>query len=213
MRLYLSSFRSGNKPQELLRLLGNGRRTALIMNAQDWQSQEDRASDLARESGRLRDIGLEPEEVDLRHYFGDSQGLKKHLSQFDLVWVRGGNIFILRRAFRQSGADIVIPELLQADTIVYGGYSAGVCIMQPHLRGGELVDNPHTVPEGYDKEIVWDCPGLLPYCVAPHYKSDHPEAPSIDKLVGYYIDNHIPFVALRDGQAIVVNGAEQRVVG
>jgi dipeptidase E len=208
MKLYLSSFRNGNNPGELLKLLGNGRRTALIFNAQDLKPQEDRANDLAQESER----SLEPEEVDLRQYFGDPQALKERLSQFDLIWVRGGNVFVLRRAFKQSGADIIIPDLLKAETIVYGGYSAGVDVMQPDLHGIELVDDPNVVPERYDKEIIWDCLGLIPYCVAPHYKSDHPESADVDKVVDYYIDNHIPFVALRDGQAIVIDGTEQRFV-
>src|ERR1700743_678436 len=132
MRLYLSSFRNGNKPEELLGLLGSDRRTALIFNAQDWKTAEERATDLAAESERLQSIGLLPEEVDLRDYFGKSDELKQRLSNYGLVWVRGGNVFVLRRAFRQSGADIVIPDLLKNDAIVYGGYSAGVDIMQPH---------------------------------------------------------------------------------
>jgi dipeptidase E len=213
MRLYLSSFRNGNKPEELLKLLGNSRRTALISNAQDWKTQEDRADAFTQEAERLQSIGLEPEEVDLRQYFGNSQALKERLSQFDLIWARGGNVFVLRRAFKQSGADIVISELLKGDAIVYGGYSAGVDVMQPHLHGIELVDDPNATPEGYDTEIIWDCLGLIPYCVAPHYKSDHPESADVDKVVDYYIDNHIPFVALRDGQAIVINGTEQHFVG
>lgn len=213
MRLYLSSYRNGNKPEALLKLLGNGRRTALIFNAVDSKTGDDRAADLIRESERLQSIGLEPTEVDLRDYFGKPDELKTVLSGFDLIWVRGGNVFILRRAFRQSGADTVIAELLKDDAVVYGGYSAGVDILQPHLHGIELVDDPNLVPEGYDKEIIWDCLGILPYCVAPHYKSDHPESADVDKTVEYYIDNHIPFVAMRDGEAIVIDGTQQHFVG
>lgn len=213
MRLYLSSFRCGNKPEALLRLLGNGRRTALIFNAQDWKSDEERSNDLTQETERLKNIGSDPQEVDLREYFARKDELKETLLRFDLIWTRGGNAFILRRAFKQSGADIVIPALLSEDALVYGGYSAGVDIMQPHLRGVEVVDDPNLVPEGYDKEIIWDCLGLIPYCVAPHYKSDHPESADIDKTVTYYIDNHIPFIALRDGQAIVIEDQSQKVVG
>ena len=212
MKLYLSSFRNGNKPDELLALLGKGRRTALILNAQDWKTEEDRAADFIQESERLKSIGLEPEEVDLRQHVGEPHELKNRLSQFDLIWVRGGNVFILRRAFRQSGADKIISELLKKDTIVYGGYSAGAVIMQPHLHGTNLVDEPHLIPNGYDEEVVWSGLGLLPYCVAPHYKSDHHESSAIDTLVEYYITHHIPFIALRDGQAIVVDGVTQRVV-
>jgi dipeptidase E len=213
MRLYLSSFRNGNKPEELLKLLGDGRRTALIFNAQDWKSADDRATDLAAESERLQSLGLEPEEVDLRAYFGKPDELKKRFSGLDLIWVRGGNVFVLRRAFRQSGAETIIPELLKDDVVAYGGYSAGVDIMQPHLHGIELVDDPNVAPEGYDKDTIWECLGLIPYCVAPHYKSDHPESADIDKTVEFYISNHIPFVALRDGEAIVVNGDRQTFVG
>jgi len=212
MRLYLSSFRVGNHPEKLLELLGDGRRTALILNAMDFVSAEDRAADLGRETERLKSIGLEPTEVDLRDYFGKPEGLAEKLASFDLVWVRGGNVFVLRRAFKQSGADTVIATLLAEDTIVYGGYSAGADIMQPHLHGIELVDDPNIVPDGYDQEIIWECLGVLPYCVAPHYKSDHPESADIDKTVDYYIKNHTSFIALRDGEAIVINGDIEKVV-
>jgi dipeptidase E len=212
MRLYLSSFRNGNRPESLIELLGDGRRTAVIFNAVDFKSQTDRAADYVAEAERLKSIGLEPTEIDLRQYFGKPAGLKEKLSGFDLIWVRGGNVFVLRRAFKQSGADKAIADLLASDAIVYGGYSAGVDILQPHLHGIELVDPPDVVPEGYDKEIIWDCLGILPYCVAPHYKSDHPESADVDKVVAYYIENHIPFIALRDGETIVINGNDEEVV-
>jgi dipeptidase E len=96
--------------------------------------------------------------------------------------------------------------------VAYGGYSAGVDILQPHLHGIELVDDPDIVPVGYLPDIIWDCLGLLPYCVAPHYKSAHPESAGIDKTVDYYITHHVPFIALRDGEAIVINGPIEKIV-
>jgi len=212
MRLYLSSFRNGNHPEQLHRLIGSGRRTALIVNAMDFIPADVRAAKYAEEAERLKSMGLEPVEVDLRQYFGKPEGLKEVLSGFDLIWVRGGNVFVLRRAFKQSGADVIIKELLENNTVAYGGYSAGVDILQPHLHGIELVDPPDEVPEGYDAEVLWDCLGLLPYCVAPHYKSDHPESADIDKVVNYYTENHIPFIALHDGEVIVINGEEQAIL-
>lgn len=213
MRLYLSSFRNGNKPDELLRLLGTGRRTAVISNAQDLLSVDERVESLANEIDRLKSIGLEPSEIDLRMYFDKPDGLKEKLASFDLIWVRGGNCFVLCRAFKQSGADKMITELLAEDKVVYGGYSAGIDMLTPSLHGAELVDEPDVVPAGYEKDIVWECLGLVDYAIAPHYKSDHPESAAIDKSIAYLIDNHIPFIALRDGEAIVVNGSIQTVVG
>lgn len=212
MRLYLSSFRNGNKPEELLRLLGTGRRTALIANSMDFLDESARTEGVKQETERLTAIGLEPTEVDLRQYFGKQEELKQVLSSFDLIWARGGNAFILRRAFRQSGADIIIPELLAEDKLAYGGYSAGICILSPSLEGFELVDEPHVIPEGYDSEVLWDCLDIVTYAIAPHYKSDHPESAAINKSVDYLIDHHIPFIALRDGEVIIVEGQERRVV-
>ncbi|WP_198152743.1 hypothetical protein [Pseudofrankia sp. DC12] len=59
VRLYLSSFRIGNRPDELLRLLRGRTRTALIGNADDYKSPEDRAASLAREVAELRGVGLD----------------------------------------------------------------------------------------------------------------------------------------------------------
>ena len=213
MRLYLSSFRNGNRPEELLRLLSGGRRTALIMNAVDFLDPTVREGQTRQEMERLHDIGLEPTELDLRHYFGKTDELRAAFGQFDLVWVRGGNCFVLRRAFRHCGMDEVTKELLASDALVYGGYSAGIDMLTPSLHGAELVDDPTIVPAGYDAEIIWECLGLVPYAIAPHYKSDHPESAAVDKSVEYLIDNHIPFIALRDGEAIVIDGASQEVVG
>jgi len=213
MRLYLSSFRLGNKPEQLLALLAGRKRTAIIQNAMDFSGSEDRAASLKREVIDLKNIGLEPTEIDLRSYFCKPDELKQTLSRFDLVWVRGGNAFILRRAFRQSGADKAIKELLESDTLVYGGYSAGIDMLTPSLHGAELVDDPNIVPDGYESSIIWDCLGVLSYTIAPHYKSDHPESAAVDRSVEHLIDNHIPFMALRDGEAIVKNGDKEVVVG
>jgi dipeptidase E len=213
VRLYLSSFRSGNKPEELRKLLDGKNRTALVMSAVDILDTQARATRTTEEVDRLRSIGLEPTEVDLRQYFGKATELRDQVASFDLVWVRGGNCFVLRRAFRQSGMDTVIKELLEQDTLVYGGYSAGVDMLTPSLHGTELVDDPKVVPEGYDAAIMWEGLGLFPYAIAPHYKSDHPESAAVDKCVAYYIDNHVPFIALRDGEAVVVDGGSQYVVG
>jgi len=212
MRLYLSSFRNGNKPEELLKLLGKGRRTALINNALDFLPQSDRSSRKDEEIDRLKSIGLDPIEIDLRLYFGKPQGLKEKLAAFDLIWVRGGNAFVLRRAFKQSGVDKVVAELLTEDKVVYGGYSAGIDMLTPSLHGAELVDEPDIVPDSYTSDIIWDCLGLVPYAIAPHYKSDHPESAAIDMSVEYLIDNHIPFIALRDGEVIVIDGEKQNIL-
>ena len=212
MKLYLSSFRLGNRPEELIKLLAGKKRTAVIGNANDFLPVGERTESLTQEIERLNTLGLDLVELDLRQYFGKSNELREELIKFDLVWVRGGNCFVLRRAFKQSGADEIISEFIKNELIVYGGYSAGIDMLVPSLHGAELADDPSIVPDYYNAEVVWECLGLLPYSIAPHYKSEHPESADIDESIEYMLNNHIPFVALRDGEAIVVNGQFQKVV-
>jgi hypothetical protein len=60
--------------------------------------------------------------------------------------------------------------------------------------------------------FVWEGLDLLPYAIAVHYKSDHPESSSTDREIEFYQTNGIPYRALRDGQALVVNGATTKIV-
>lgn len=213
MRLYLSSFRLGDRPDEMLRMVGGGTRAAIIANAVDDRSGADRMAAAEREVQDLAGLGLAPEEVDLRDYFGCGARLRRRLAEYDLLWVRGGNPFILRRALSQSGGDAVLEELLATDALVYAGYSAGVAILCPSLHGIELVDPPDEVPDGYDSEVIWSGFGVLPYMVLPHYRSDHPESEDIERSVAQMIDRHVLFIALRDGEAIVRDGEYETVVG
>jgi dipeptidase E len=213
VRLYLSSFGLGNRPEALKALLRGKTRVAVVLNAKDASSPENRWGSLQRELDALAGLGLQPGELDLRDFFHRPHELRAALSEFDLIWVRGGNTFVLRRALSCSGADTILPELLREDALVYGGFSAAVAVLAPSLRGLEIVDGPDVVPEGYEAEPIWEGLGLLPYAVAPHYRSDHPESEAVERLVQHFIDRHLLFRAIRDGQAIVIDGDREEVVG
>jgi dipeptidase E len=214
VRAYLSSFRIGDRPQELLRLLRGRTRTALVVNADDYKDEAARIASLEREVNELRGLGLEPFEVDLRDYFGRGENLHEVLSSVDLIYVRGGNGFVLRRAFKHSAADDILRELLANDRVVYAGYSAGPIMLGPTLRGIQgQIDDPTFIPEGYPNEPpTYECLSVLPYVVVPHYRSEHPESEEIERTVAYLIAHHIPFIALRDGQALVIDGTRSTVV-
>jgi dipeptidase E len=194
-------------------LTGGGRKVAVIANATDFKDPQDRHGSVEREFNDLRSIGLEPEEVDLRQYFTNNTGLREKLESFDLIWVRGGNVFLLLKAMKQSGAGIIISELLANDTAAYAGYSAGACVLMQDIHGIELVDEPEVLADGYQEAVIWQGLDILPYSFVPHYRSDHPESDAINSVVEYMIENHKPFICLRDGEAIIINSSEQRVAG
>lgn len=213
MKLYLSSYGLGNYPPALLELIGTNKRVAIIMNAQDLVLPERRAMRLQQETDNLAALGLQPEELDLRNYFGKPEAFKAVVRQYGALWIRGGNVFVLLRAMERCGfADAVMP-LVKSGTLVYAGFSAGSCAATPDMRGLELVDDAHSVPEGYDPEILWEGLGLVNYRIAPHYRSDHPESPAIEDVVSYFEEHRLPYKKLRDGQAIVIDGTDEHIVG
>lgn len=214
MRLYLSSFRVGNHADRLRRLTGENRRAAVVMNAVDHEDGPGRTERLHGELAALRELGLEPTELDLRDFFPPTPPaqLAETLAGTGLLWVRGGNTFVLRQSMRRSGADQLIVDLLRRDALAYGGYSAGVVVLGQSLRGIELVDEVTTVGADHTPATDWEGLGLLPYAVVPHYRSDHPGAAASERLVEHYIESHVPFRALRDGQAILIDGEEDTVL-
>lgn len=210
MRLYLSSYRVGDRAGALLALLGSGKRAAIIENAKDHVSPEVRR--LYREEvydpqAELAALGIAGTDLDLRRFFGQKEALSKELLGYDLVWVTGGNAFTLRRAMRQSGFDAVISGMLDRDEIVYGGFSAGAVVAGPSLDGFELMDDPNELAAGYAHNPVRDGLDLIDFAIVPHYRSPHPEAAAAERCARHFASQRRPFRALRDGEAIVWTGA------
>ena len=116
----------------------------------------------------------------------------------------GGNTFVLRQAMKLSGFDAILKSMLKKDNILYGGYSAGICVLAPTMRGLELVDHPEAKPYGKKYKTIWEGLGILNYLIVPHYKSDHPESKRMNKVVKYVIDNKMLFKTLRDGEVIII---------
>ena len=131
MRLYLSSYRLGDRFDELVAAAGAGARAAVIANAVDLIPIEDRLA-YARTGfdpvGRFRTHGLDADELDLRAFFGKPAALAAALADVRLVWANGGNAFLLRRAMRQSGLDEILKRRVPAGELIYGGWSAGAVV-------------------------------------------------------------------------------------
>src|SRR5258707_5041068 len=144
MRLYLASFRIGGFAGRLL-ALSAGRRTALVPNALDGLPSDVRDAGLRRDIPDLGQVGLEVSEVDLRH-----PDAAERLSGYDIVWVRGGNLFVLRRVLADMGTDQVLADLIRGDAVVYGGVdrAGGGVGAHPPPSVGEQEINARTYPAG-----------------------------------------------------------------
>jgi dipeptidase E len=214
MKLYLSSYRLGYKAERLTQLLKpvNGvKKVAFIDNALDAEGNYIRVlHSTNRDITDLNEASISSEKLDLKDYFGKSKKLKEKLKEFSGVYVRGGNVFVLRQAFAHSGFDKIVTEYSKSNPdFVYAGYSAGVCVLTKTLNGLEIVDNIKHQPEEYPRRLkdeeLFKGLGLLDFSVAPHFRSDHPESQAINKVIDYFLENKILFIVLRDGEVILLD--------
>lgn len=204
MKLYLSSYRLGSRFGELRRELAENTKVAVISNALDYISSDKRARYRGfNATTAFRKAGFDAFDVDLRRFFGRPDALQAALTEVRLVWAVGGNSFILRRAFRQSGLDNILVEGTAAGSLIYGGWSAGACVAGSSLRGVHVMDDPPLTPDGYDPAIIWDGLGLVDFIIVPHVWSLHPETLAAHAAARWLKAEGLPFKSIRDGEVIV----------
>ena len=215
MRLYLASHNLGPYTNELLKLVGEGRKALFIENARDYYPDEKRANDLQEKLAMLSKLGFEVEELNLRNYFGKQDKLRNFIDSYkpDLIYASGGNVFLLATAYHLSGFDEILREDLANDKYVYGGFSAGTMAICKTIRiygHDHLV--PERVPEVYGVNAVLDGIGLVDYQLIPH--ADVPEHLETTKEYIERIEGAgLKALPLNQEAVIVVNGNSQRILG
>lgn len=208
MRLYLSSYRMGARFDELLQLAGGRPRVALVANALDFINVESRrryAETVYNPVEVFRSAGADVNEVDLRRYFGRADALADDLADADLLWLTGGNVFLLRRAMVMSGFDTIVRRRLSEDSIAYGGDSAGAVAAGKSLEGIHLMDDPGVRAEGYPDLDISEGLGLIDITLVPHYRSQHAESEAAEAAATYLTQRNMPFRTLSDGEVLIVN--------
>jgi dipeptidase E len=167
-----------------------------IPNALDGLSSDVRVAGLERDIDELSHLGLHVVETDLR-----DPGAVDQLKQAEIVWVRGGNVFVLRRVLADSGLDSLLVEMIRENLILYGGYSAGACVLAPTLAGLEMIDDIGAVAEPVTNGL-----GVLDRPFVPHVHSPgHPETERCDALDATLTSAGQAHWALRDGEVLLVD--------
>lgn len=214
MRLFLSSQDFGNYADVAVKMMGPNKHAIFIKNAQDDRPPEDRNKSTPEKKKMFEAAGFEFEEIDLRDYFNDHDGLRKKLESAGSFWSSGGNTFILRRVMKASRADEILKKLLAEDKILYGGWSAGACITAKSLDGLQYGDRPQpdVVPANYPiKETIWEGLGLVDFAIVPHYKSTW-FGEEADQCIAHLKKKNLPYKILEDGQVVVVEGESLRLL-
>ena len=203
MKLYLSSYKLGEKKEELINWIKeHGNKICLIPNSRDiYPEGERKTKGIQADVDDLTKLGFEVSVISLKDYFENKEGLLDRLEGFNAFYVIGGNTFALRQAMYLSGFDQYLKTIEDKPNYLYAGYSAGICVLAKDLHGLEGCDDPNINPYGID--TIWNGLGYFDYIFLPHYKSDHKETKLIDDCVEYCNNHNIRYKTLRDGEVII----------
>ncbi|MBU2236023.1 Type 1 glutamine amidotransferase-like domain-containing protein [Patescibacteria group bacterium] len=206
MKLYLSSYKLGNKTTELIKSMPTSdKKIGYVPNALDFTKANPQRvkKHIKTDVNDLKNLGLKVELLDLKNYFGEKDKLRKKIIELGAIWVSGGNVFVLRQAMKLSGLDTILKEMALDQDFFYGGYSAAGCVLSPTLKGYHIVDDSKDMPYPSSKKVLWDGLGFIDYVFLPHYNSNHPESEDINKEIEYCKKHNMPYRTLRDGDVII----------
>ena len=203
MNFYLSSYKVGNKADELKKWINqHGNKICLIPNSRDiYPESERKANGIKEDVNELTDLGFDVTVISLKDYFDNKEELVNKLKEFSAFYVIGGNTFALRQAMYLSGFDEYLKSIENSSDYLYAGYSAGICVLAKDLHGLDVCDDPNINPYGID--TIWDGLGYFDYIFLPHYKSNHKETELIDASVVYCKQHNIKYKTLKDGDVII----------
>jgi len=201
-KLFLTSGGLPNETRDaFLKLLGKNpqdTRVAFIPTAKDPEEDQ---SYVQRSLDQLDELGFVYESTDLKEYSKETLGEK--LTQFDVIYVNGGNTFYLLDWIRKSGFDQIIGDLLDQGKI-YLGVSAGTIVAGPNIEtaGWKNLDRNFL--------NLTDLTGLnlVPFSVFVHYE---PEFQTLIESETTRIT--YPMIVLTDQQAVLGEETRYKIVG
>jgi hypothetical protein len=111
----------------------------------------------------------------------------------------------------KSHADSLITALLFADHLVYAAESAGVCVLSKDMAPLKLADQYELAAALY-KSPTTNGLGIINATRIPHYdENPAPEALDVRPVVQRCIADAVPYQLIRDGEVLVVEGANSHV--
>lgn len=170
--------------------------TAADPYADKWFVEKDRLS--------LVENGFSVTDIDIKNK--KEEELYGVLSDFDTVFVSGGNVFYLLEKTIESGFDKVILKLLNKG-IVYVGSSAGSTLLGPSLEPVKTLDDPKLGPNLRNFNGL----NIVDFVILPHYG----EPKYVDRyksIINEYSDSKYKVIPLSNNQAIKVVGDKYEII-
>lgn len=162
---------------------------------------------VAAERQQLADLGYSLVDVSAAG-FADPASFAAAIDSCHVLYVAGGNTFVLLAALRRAGADAVIVERVRAG-MPYIGSSAGSIVAGTSIEPVSLMDDPAEAPDLISHAGL----ALVDAVVVPHADGALPPYPPelIASIAETYADDYA-LTFLRDDQALLVADGESRVI-
>ena len=204
MKAFLASSPNLNEAQinELIKLTGKDKvdKILVITAAVEPYGLDPRPDWVDRQLEPLREICNELIETSLE----DGSFAPEDLTQYDFVFVSGGNIFYLAYRLQETGWDRKLIEYIENGG-VYSGSSAGSIILMDNIEHFSSADDPAKAPKV--------CPGLslIKEAVIPHADSEKYKE-IMDGIADNYREDGLEVISLNDEQVLVIDGDEKKIV-
>lgn len=178
-------------------------KVALIENGADTYALDHREW-IDRARVMIEATAGEVKTFDLRTYTSASR-LESELSDFDVVWIGGGNVYYLRWIMKESGFDKIIRRLCEGG-IVYGGDSAGAIIAGPTIDHFQPADSSEDAPS-----IILEGLNLTNTVIVPHF--DHVKYAPLMSSINIELQKHsFHTITINDDEAVIINNQEIKKV-
>lgn len=204
MKAFLASSPSLSEAQtnELLKLIGKDKadKVLVITAAVVPYGLDPRPDWVDLQLEPLQEICNELVETTLE----DGDFVPEDLTQYDLVFVSGGNTFYLAYRLQDTGWNKKIIEYI-GNGGVYSGSSAGSIILMDNIKHFSSADDPAKAPKV--------CPGLslIKEAVIPHADSEK-YAELMSGIADNYQKDGYEITTLNDDQVLVIDGEEKKIV-
>lgn len=209
MKLFLYSFAftlSDEQTEALANLTGKKPEDismALIDNAADVVS--DSAGWVKDTHAIFEAKGFKIEVINLKDWHDNTAGLREKLASKDVIWVNAGNTYYLRWIMKQSGADVIIADLVKQGK-VYAGWSAGAIVAGPTLQHIEHMEDVSAAPEAITAGLSLTNVVVVPHIDNPDFAEGAGKTNEALNAAGYATE------PLTDTQALVIDGESRRVI-
>lgn len=124
--------------------------------------------------------------------------LRKDLSQFDVIYVSGGNTYYLLQQAQLTGFIEIIRDLVVTQNTIYIGTSAGSVVAGPNISPiGDLDDKSEASQlNGF---LGFN---LVNFCILPHWGSEDFSGVYQSACAQAYIPNQVPLLFLTNFQYV-----------